>query len=150
MFIQCRHTPLLSAKGWYHSPPPVCNPPQAGLSGNSLRGGEMYIFELTVPLEPYVLSAHTRKTEKYAHFVLDIETHRVYVEPFDIGSRGFFSPENKTTLRLIHSFCKSTITFTTFNKNISTIAISSSYYIIINRNSADWDPDIRNNGRSFQ
>ena len=114
------------------------------------KGGEMHLFELTVPLEPNINSAHIRKSEKYAHFISDIESMRVYVQPFEIGSRGFISPENKTTLKLIHSFCKSTITFTTFIKNISTIAISSSYYIFINRNSTDWDSDIQNIGPSFQ
>ena len=36
-----------------------------------------------------ILNAHTRKTEKYSHFVTDITSVNVKLIPFEIGSRGY-------------------------------------------------------------
>ena len=52
------------------------------------------IFELTVPLETNIKNANTQKMNKYEHFIIDITTGDVFVHPFEIGSRGYFSPSN--------------------------------------------------------
>ena len=50
---------------------------------------EVSIFELTVPLDPHIKAANFLKTEKYSRLA-----------PFEIGSRGYISPENKNILAL--------------------------------------------------
>ena len=102
---------------------------------------QMFIFELTVPLEPNIQAANLRKTEKYSHMVTDISDMKVNLIPFEIGSRGYISPENKKNLRTLHKFCLPSTHFSTFTKNLSTLAVLSSYYIFINRKTADWDTD---------
>ena len=111
-----------------------------------LSGDEVNIFELTVPLEPNIKTAHDRKREKYSHLETDISSHIVNLEPFEIGSRGYISKENKSRLNSLHKLCDKTISFTTFRNNISSLAVLSSYYIFMNRRSQDWDeftPSIR-------
>ena len=49
----------------------------------------MHIFELTCPLEPNIAQRHTEKSQKYAHFVSDIDQFRTTVTCFEIGSRGY-------------------------------------------------------------
>jgi len=102
---------------------------------------QMFIFELTVPLEPNIQAANLRKTEKYSHMVTDISDMKVNLIPFEIGSRGYISPENKKNLRTLHKFCLPSTHFSTFTKNLSALAVLSSYYIFINRKTADWDTD---------
>ena len=43
------------------------------------------IFELTVPGETRISTAHNLKFEKYQHFISDIQTYRVSVHPFEVG-----------------------------------------------------------------
>ena len=103
---------------------------------------ELCIFELTVPLETNILNAHTRKAEKYSHFIPDITSANVKVIPFEIGSRGYISPDNKTSLKLLFKYCSKETTYRTFMKNISAISLYSSYYIFIQRKSHEWDPHL--------
>ena len=100
---------------------------------------EVNIFELTVPLEPNIKAANFRKTEKYSHMISDITSHKVNLTPFEIGSRGYISPENRARLKTIFKFCDKSIAFSNFIKNISTLAILSSYYIFVSRKSQVWD-----------
>ena len=44
------------------------------------------IFELTVPGESRIANAYNLKLEKYQHFATDINTYKVTVQPFEIGS----------------------------------------------------------------
>ena len=99
----------------------------------------MNVFELTVPLEPNISMANTRKTNKYAHLISDSTDCQTNIIPFEIGSRGYISPENKTRLKNLHKFCTSEVSLATFMKNISTIAVNSSYYIFLNRKQPCWD-----------
>lgn len=115
-----------------------------------INGDEMTVFELTVPLEPNIHSAHSLKAEKYSYLCSDIDSKKVTILPFEIGSRGYISPENKTRLKTLHSFCSQSTSFTNFIKNISTIALMSSYYIFISRKSADWDHDLKPIGPTFK
>ena len=61
---------------------------------------QMFVFELTVPFEPNIQAANLRKTQKYSHMVTDISDMKVNLIPFEIGSRGYFSPENKKIFEL--------------------------------------------------
>ena len=99
----------------------------------------IYIFELTVPGEMRIITAHKLKLEKYQHFQTDINTLKVSVHPFEIGSHtGYISRENKETLSSLHKFCKKDIKLKDFKNNISAITILGSYFIFNNRNNETW------------
>ena len=97
------------------------------------------IFELTVPGETRIATAHRIKLQKYEHFESDIQTYRVSVYPFEIGSHsGYISRDNKDNLAKLHKFCKRDIKLKQFKKNISAIAVLGSYFIFNNRNIETW------------
>ena len=97
------------------------------------------IFELTVPGETRINIAHNLKSEKYQHFSTDIHNYKVSVGPFEIGSNtGYISRENKKTLAKLHTFCKKDTKLKHFTRNLSTIAVLSSYYLFNNRNLETW------------
>ena len=103
-----------------------------------LDGNKANIFELTVPFETNIESRHKFKMNKYAHLCTDIKTMSVSLEAFEIGSRGLITPENKLRLRKIYTFVDKSITFKTFTNKISEIAITSSYYIYLQRKNPQW------------
>ena len=87
------------------------------------------IFELTVPGETRISTAHNIKLEKYQHFSTDINTYKVSVTPFEIGSStGYITRENKESLRKLHKFCKRDIKFKSFRNNVSVITVLGSYF----------------------
>ena len=97
------------------------------------------IFELTVPGETRINTAHDLKFEKYQHFTNDIHSYKVSVRPFEIGSNtGYISRNNKDTLAKLHKFCKKDIKLKQFKRNLSTIAVLGSYFIFNNRNLESW------------
>ena len=100
------------------------------------------IAELTVPFEPRLEISHRLKTEKYSHFVTDINRDfKTTLTCFEIGSRGLVNRDNKDRLRRIHKFTDKSVTLKKFTQNISYISILSSYYIYIARNEPSWtDP----------
>ena len=98
----------------------------------------IHLFELTVPFETRIDAAHKLKEQKYSHFNTDITEYTPFVMPFEIGSRGFVTKENKETLKIIHKFCKKSIKFKTFLDNISAISASASYYIFLARKEPLW------------
>ena len=103
------------------------------------RTKSVKIFELTVPAEPRLETAHSLKMESYSHFSTDIKTHTVTVIPFEVGSHtGHISNDNKKRLHTLHSYCTKDIKFKKFRDNISAISILSSYYIFNCRNQEDW------------
>ena len=101
------------------------------------------IFELTVPGETRLDTAHKLKTESYSHFVRDITSHTVTVTPFEVGAHtGHINNDNKKRLKTLHSFCTKDIKLKKFKENISAISILSSYYIFNCRNQEMWStPD---------
>ena len=101
------------------------------------------IFELTVPAEHRLDTAHTLKMNSYSHFSSDIKTHTVSVIPFEVGSHtGHINNDNKKRLHTLHSYCSKDIKLKRFKENISAISILSSYFIFNCRNQDDWStPD---------
>ena len=98
------------------------------------------IFELTCPFEMNIDSAHNLKTDKYGPLKDDImeNSYKVDFEAFEVGSRGFITPDNKKRLKKIHHFCKKGIKFKVFYDNISALAVSCSYFIFLSRNDMAW------------
>ena len=96
------------------------------------------IFELTAPFETNIKARHEQKSDKYAHFVTDITTHKAEVEAFEIGSRGYISPDNESRLKKLHKFCKPDVKFKTFRENISVLSFYCSFHIFLCRKDMDW------------
>ena len=97
------------------------------------------IFELTVPSESRISTAHNLKQEKYQHFSSDITRYKVSVNPFEVGSHtGYISRDNKEVLARLHKFCKGDIKFKCFRNNISAIAVLGSYFVFNSRNIETW------------
>ena len=97
------------------------------------------IFELTVPGEARISEAHRLKYEKYQHFQHDINSYKVAIIPFEIGSHtGYISRDNMKSLNMLHKFCHKDIKLKHFMKNISSITVLASYYIFNCRNESDW------------
>ena len=103
------------------------------------RRKNIHIFELTVPGEMRINTAHKLKLEKYEHFTSDISNYDVNVNPFEVGSTtGYITRDNKETLKKLHKLCKEDIKLKQFKKNISAITVLGSYYIFNNRNVEAW------------
>ena len=96
------------------------------------------IFELTCPLEPNIKQRNREKSQKYAHFTSEIDHLRTKVTCFEVGSRGYISPENHERLKSLHKFCKPNTKLKTFKENISALSIYSSYAIFISRKEPQW------------
>ena len=103
------------------------------------RAKILELFELTVPGESRISTAHNLKLEKYQHFSTDITRYKVTVTPFEIGSNtGYISRANKESISKIHKYCKREIKLNNLKNNISAIAVLGSYYIFNNRNIESW------------
>ena len=96
------------------------------------------IFELTCPMEPNIKKRNSEKFAKYSHFRTDIDCLTPTLTCFEIGSRGYVSPENQSRLKTIHSFCKPGIKIKKFKENISALSLYSSYAIFVNRKEVQW------------
>ena len=80
---------------------------------------------------------HSDKSDKYAHFVTDMSGgYKCTVTAFEIGSRGYISTRNQTSLNSLHKFTKPGVKLTKFKQNISALAVYSSYHIFITRKEA--------------
>ena len=100
------------------------------------------VAELTCPWETRIEVAHKLKTEKYSHFVTDInQDFKTTLTCFEVGSRGLVSRENRDRIRRLHKYTDKSVKLKKFIQNISYISILSSYYIYIARNEPSWtDP----------
>ena len=102
----------------------------------------VHIFELTVPFEPNIEKRHNDKTDKYAHFLIDIpgnSEYKVEVSAFEIGSRGLVTMENSKTLKIIHNFTKKDTKFSKFRDNISALSVTGSYTLFLARKEPVWN-----------
>ena len=103
-----------------------------------LNNNDVNIFELTVPFETNIDKRHLFKMNKYSHFLKDITQMKPSLEAFEIGSCGLITPDNSHRLKQIHKFVNKTINFKTFKNKISEIAITSSYYLFLQRKNPGW------------
>ena len=95
----------------------------------------LHIFELSVPIEANgnIDKRHREKSDKYAHFVTDITGYNCQVTCFEIGSRGYISSRNHSSLYTLHKFTKPGIQLPKFKENILALSVYSSYHIFITR-----------------
>ena len=87
------------------------------------------ICELTAGHESNINKNHKVKEDKYAWMVSDITLMKPTLTCFEVGSRGLITPENKSRLKYIHTFCKKNIKIKTFINNCSALSVNSSYLI---------------------
>ena len=111
------------------------------LSTDDLGQKHLIILELTIPFELNIDSAHERKTNKYAPIISDAESNNVQTEfiGLEIGSRGFISAENDRRLKRIFKLGNSDISYKNFKRNVSKLAIVSSFAIFHAKNDPEWE-----------
>ena len=100
----------------------------------------VHIFELTVPFETNINSAHERKISKYLTIQSDIiqNGYKCFLNCFEIGARGLVTSENMVRMKQTFKFIgqkssKSMI------KELSKISLISSYSIWNARHEPNWD-----------
>ena len=112
--------------------------PDLVILDNSQPTATVYLFELTVCFERYdnILSANRRKHERYVSLAEDIREAGYICKniPFEIGSRGHITGENKSKLAIMHQICHPKINYTKFWQNISKTSLLCSYTIYLSRN----------------
>ena len=96
------------------------------------------LFELTIVFEKpgSMEAANKRKHERYSSLCSDIIDAGFICKniPFEVGSRGHLSLENKLRLAIMHKICKPETTFTKFWKKILKTSLLCSYSIYLSRN----------------
>ena len=87
------------------------------------------IFELTMPGEHRIDESNRLKSNKYNHFVTDCAPYTCTLTCFEISSKGFISTRNHQNLKTLHSYMTPDTKLSTLKKNISALAIYTSYHI---------------------
>ena len=100
----------------------------------------VWLLELTCSFESNFEAANKRKKERYEGLATDIEDsgYKCNNLPFEIGSRGYISLENKSTLTAVHQLCRPKTKLRQFFQNISKVSLLCSYSIYLSRNYRDW------------
>ena len=87
---------------------------------------EAHLFELTVPFTTRIKESNELKTDRYDHFLTDINSdYTSTVTAFECCSRGLVTKENKDSFRKLHKFTDRSTPLKTFIKNIYYISIPS-------------------------
>ena len=98
----------------------------------------VYLFELTIVFEKpgSMEAANKRKSDRYSSLCSDIIDAGFICKniPFEVGSRGHLSLENKSRLAIMHKICKPETPYTKFWKKISKTSLLCSYSIYLSRN----------------
>ena len=104
------------------------------------RNRTVWMLELTVSFESNFEAANRRKKERHSSLAADIEDENFQCNnlPFEIGSRGHISSDNKSTLVLMHQLCQPKESLSKFIRNISKISLLASYSIYLSRNESNW------------
>ena len=98
----------------------------------------VYLYELTVCFERpgNMESANNRKYARYTGLATDIEDNGFKCKniPFEVGSRGQLTPENRSRLSILHKLCAPKVKFSKFCQNICKTSLLCSYSIYLSRN----------------
>ena len=112
--------------------------PDLVLVDSSTSPQTVYLFELTVCFERAgnIESAHNRKYNRYSGLATDIEDNGYQCRniPFEVGSRGHLTSENRTRMSILHKLCCPREKFTNFCQNICKTSLLCSYAIFLSRN----------------
>ena len=98
----------------------------------------VYLFELTVCFERAgnIEAANSRKYSRYTGLATDIEENGYQCKniPYEVGSRGHLTPENRSRLSILHKLCSPKVKFAKFCQNICKTSLLCSYAIYLSRN----------------
>ena len=98
----------------------------------------VYLFELTICFERVgnMEAANQKKYNRYSSLTQDIKENGYNCKniPFEVGSRGHLTLENRSRLTIIHKLCSPNLNFTNFWKNICKTSLLCSYAIYLSRN----------------
>ena len=103
----------------------------------------IHLVELTVPFETNISKAHERKQTKYLDLVSDISDNGFTCDLtcFEVGSRGLITQENVGHIVEIFSFVGKSKPSKKFMKELSKMALLSSYTIWNARQEPAWGSD---------
>jgi len=104
----------------------------------------IYIFELTVPFESRIATAHSLKLQKYEPLTADLTTRgwKTFLLPFEVGSRGHLTKNNRSSLQTLIKLSNTSLKPIEVCNNVSKLAIVGSYKIFISRKEPAWiSPD---------
>ena len=91
----------------------------------------VYLFELTVCFErtENMQAANQRKRIRYTSLTDDIKEAGYDCKniPFEVGSRGHLTLDNKTKLSILHKMCNPKTNYTKFWQNVSKTSLLCSY-----------------------
>ena len=112
--------------------------PDLVLVDSSTSPQTVYLYELTVCFERVgnLEAANRRKQSRYSGLATDIEDNGYSCKnyPFEVGSRGHLTPDNRSRLSLLHKLCSPSVTFSKFCQNIAKTSLLCSYAIFLSRN----------------
>ena len=98
----------------------------------------VYLYELTVCFERTgnLEAANSRKYSRYTGLASDIEDNGYSCKniPFEVGSRGHLTPDNRSRLSILHKLCSPSVKFSRFCQNITKTSLLCSYSIYLSRN----------------
>ena len=98
----------------------------------------VYLYELTVCFEREgnMEAANRRKHTRYSGLATDIEDNGYTCKniPFEVGSRGHLTPDNRSRLSILHKLCSPGVKFAKYCQNISKTSLLCSYAIYLSRN----------------
>ena len=103
----------------------------------------VWLFELTCSFEQNFEEAHRRKKIRYTHLASDIEDNGYECKnvPFEVGSRGHLTHDNRASLSLIHKLFSPKLKLKRFLQTVSKISLLCSYHIYNSRGESGWsDP----------
>jgi hypothetical protein len=88
-------------------------------------------------------SANKRKYNRYSPLAADIEEsgHKCKNIPFEVGSRGHLTLENKSKLTIINKLCRPKTPFRTFVQNILKNTLLCSYSIYLSKKD-NWNNNV--------
>ena len=101
------------------------------------------IFELTVPFETNIETAHQRKEERYASLTHDVTTAgwTCTLICVEIGSRGLITPQNKRRLQKLLKLCGCRTSYPQLRDRLLKTVLFGSYTIFQGRSVAGWQID---------
>ena len=92
----------------------------------------IHIFELSCPGESLIDVRNIQKGNKYAHFLIDIPNCKVTA--FEVSSKGYISPRNHSSIKLLHQYMKPDMKLNVLKRNLSMLSVVASHQIFISRN----------------
>ena len=107
------------------------------------EGKEILVVELTVPFEPNIEHAQSRKTEKYTPLISDLNQtgYHAKLVTLEIGARGYIPKQSKAKLMSVIKKLKNNTQPKLICDKISRIVLLCSYSVFNSRNEPVWNID---------